>query len=89
MTTPPSSAPLPMIGAVIATVIDVTTVSIHGDAYYDTLIQTAAQQGTNQGHKLRVPHHACADLPDNRPQPGQRLAFQLLMGQVMSVALAR
>lgn len=89
MNTPPSSSQLPMIGAITATVIDVTTVSIHGDAYYDTLIQTAAQHGTNQGHKLRVPLHACAELPNSKPEPGQRLAIQLLMGQVMSVALAR
>jgi hypothetical protein len=91
----PAAAGLPMIGAATCVVVDVTLVSIHGDAYYDTLVKVAppaAPLGTPHAgvlQKVRVPMHACAELPAAKPEAGQRVVLQMLMGQVMSVSLAR
>ena len=74
---------LPMIGQVCGRVFDVSPVSIHGDEYFDVLVQTAAQEELGQGTRFRVPRHALADgLP---PARGNRVELVLLMQQVTSL----
>ncbi len=69
-----------MIGQVCGRVFDVSPVLIHGDEYFDVLVQTPAQEELGQGTRFRVPRHALADgLP---PARGGRVELTLLMQQV-------
>ncbi|MFN7375334.1 MAG: hypothetical protein ACK5TP_10355 [bacterium] len=81
---------LPMMGTITCVVIECTPLSVHGDTYFDLLVQTSVQHhaGGTVGTRLRVPLHLCSALPAGRPSAGQVLAVQLLLGQVAGLALA-
>ena len=71
---------LPIAGSLQFDVVGVAPVSIHGDTYYDLLVQNEQHKQTGQAAKLRVPSHALAN--GQPPQPGERVNLTFLMQQV-------
>ncbi len=72
-----------LTGSIEARVLEVSSVSIHGDQYADVLIQTDEQVARNEASRVRVPSHA---WPNGRmPTTGQRVRIEFLMQQVTSV----
>jgi len=71
---------LPIAGSVRFDVVAVSPVSIHGDAYFDVLVQSAEHKAAGQAAKLRVPQHALA--AGRVPQPGEAVEISFLMQQV-------
>ncbi len=77
-----------MFGRARATVRHATSISIHGDIYYDIVADLAPAPGVDTGNNessgpaaIRLPGHLCPE----RPQPGQTLELAFLMGQVNAV----
>lgn len=77
---------LPLAGSIHALVVGVTPVSIHGDLYYDLLIQTPDDASAQRARQIRAPQHACAE--GQPPAPGQHVEIQFLMQQVTAVRSA-
>ena len=73
------SEPIPVFGDVNGKVIQVEPVSIHGDVYYDLVMQLGGQM--DQGVKLRVPNHLC----ERPPVAGDLLTLNFILQQVNSV----
>lgn len=69
----------PIAGEVRGVVRDAQHVSIHGDIYYDIVIELEAP-GAGAA-RLRAPSHACA----HPPIVGERIVVRLLMQQVVAV----
>jgi hypothetical protein len=78
---------LPIAGELQVRVAKVTPVSIHGDLYYECLLQTREQESAQQASKVRLASHACAGLPEGTPAVGDVLAVGFLMQQATSVRL--
>jgi hypothetical protein len=78
---------LPLAGELRVRVVGVTPVSIHGDMYYECLLQTAEQEASRQASKVRLASHACSMLPGGVPQVGDVLVIGFLMQQATSVKL--
>lgn len=76
------SEPIPTFGDVNGKVLQAEQVSIHGDVYYDLVMQLEGQM--DQGVKLRIPNHLCK----RPPVAGDLLTLNFLMQQVNSVAFA-
>ena len=74
---------IPMIGQVCGRVFDVSPVSIHGDEYFDVLVQTAAQEEFGQGTRFRVAKHAL--VGGKEPMRGSVVELSLLMQQVTAL----
>jgi hypothetical protein len=79
---------LPMFGRARARVTHVTSVSIHGDIYYDIIADLSPAPGGDTGNgestgpaTIRLPAHLCPEPP----RPGQTLELAFLMGQVNAV----
>ena len=51
------SEPIPPFGDVHGKVLQAEPVSIHGDVYYDLVMQLEGEM--DQGVKLRIPNHLC------------------------------
>ena len=67
---------IPAFGDVNGKVLQAAQVSIHGDIYYDLVMQLQGQ--VDQGVKLRIPNHLCK----RPPAPGDRLTLNFLLQQV-------
>jgi hypothetical protein len=83
------SDPLPAFGNLKGKVLQAQPVSIHGDIYYDLIIEIMEimeimelDGQTERGVKLRVPNHLC----ERPPAPGDCLTLNFLLQQVDSVA---
>ncbi len=74
------SDPLPAFGDLTGKVLQAQPVSIHGDIYYDLVMELEGQ--TDRGVKLRVPNHLC----ERPPAPGDCLTLNFLLQQVNSVS---
>lgn len=74
---------LPMIGQICGRVFDVSSVSIHGDEYFDVMVQTAVQEELGQGTRFRVAKHAL--VGGRAPVRGSVVELSLLMQQVTSL----
>jgi hypothetical protein len=70
--------PLPIFGSARAAVLDVASVSLHGDIYHDVLV-TLNDDPTP--HRIRLASHICT----RPPQPGDSLELTFLMQQVNGV----
>ncbi len=73
------SDPIPAFGDLTGNVLQAAHVSIHGDIYYDLVMQMEGQM--DQGVKLRVANHLC----QRAPVAGDRLTLSFLLQQVNSV----
>jgi len=73
---------IPTFGDVNGTVLQAASVSIHGDIYYDLIMQWEGQ--ADQGVKLRVPNHLCS----RPPLAGDRLTLSFLLQQVNGVTFS-
>lgn len=83
---------LPLAGSITGRVLRVAGVSIHGDIYFDLLIEPdagsvpgmpAAEPGKMAALSVRVPRHAFED--GHPPEEGERIEAQFLMQQATSV----
>jgi len=74
---------LPLAGSIHALILSVTPVSIHGDMYFDLVLQTAEDAAANRAKQIRVPVHACNG--GRPPEVGERVEVQFLMQQVTGV----
>jgi hypothetical protein len=68
---------LPLAGSWTATILQVRPFTIHGDIYYELVVDHDAGQAT-----LRVPQHAVA----GEPSAGQAVSIAFLLGQVTKVS---
>jgi hypothetical protein len=68
--------PPPMIGSWSVEVMGVRPFTIHGDLYFEVVVEEPEAAGRMIG--LRVPQHAI----DGEPRVGERLVVTFLMGQV-------
>ena len=73
---------IPTFGDVNGTVLQVANMSIHGDIYYDLIMELEGQ--TDQRVQLRVPNHLCP----RPPQAGDRLTLNFLLQQVNGVTFS-
>ncbi len=69
----------PIAGEIVGRVVESTTISIHGDLYYDLVIEPAST--ATEAVRLRAPSHGCP----RAPVPGERIVVSLLMGQVTAL----
>ena len=80
------SDPLPAFGNLKGKVLQAQPVSIHGDIYYDLIMEIMEimelDGQTERGVKLRLPNHLC----ERPPAPGDCLTLNFLLQQVNSVA---
>jgi hypothetical protein len=67
----------PLAGSWTAMILQVRPFTIHGDIYYELIVQHDNSQAT-----LRVPQHAVA----GEPVIGQTVAITFLLGQVTKVS---
>lgn len=76
------SSPIPAFGDMNGKVLQAEHVSIHGDVYYDLVMQLEGQM--DQGVKLRIPNHLCK----RAPVAGDLLTLNFLLQQVNGVTFA-
>ena len=83
---------LPLAGSISGRVLRVAGVSIHGDVYFDLLLEPdagsvpglpEAQPGKVAAISLRVPRHALEG--GHPPEEGERVEVQMLMQQATRV----
>ena len=74
--------PPPMIGSWSVEVRGVRPFTIHGDLYFEVVVEEPEAAGRMIG--LRVPQHAI----EGEPIVGERLVVTFLMGQVTKAARA-
>jgi hypothetical protein len=74
--------PPPMMGSWTVEVRGVKPFTIHGDLYYEVVVDEPESAGAMVG--LRVPQHAI----NGEPRVGERLVVTFLMGQVTKAARA-
>ena len=81
--------PLPSIGTITATVVGVSSASIHGDVYYDALVvpegtplspEASEDEIRAVAQHVRVPNHLLGS--GGPPRPGERLGLTFLLGQL-------
>lgn len=81
---------IPFAGAIHARILRVAPVSIHGDLYFDLLVEPddapPAPDGKLLAISVRVPLHAAPNAQP--PEPGRRVAIQFLMQQVTALTYA-
>jgi hypothetical protein len=75
----------PMFGTVVAELLEVSPVSIHGDEYFDVLAMidpASGSVGSASPIPMRVPRHLCS----RAPCAGDHVRLEFLMQQVTSLA---
>lgn len=79
----------PLVGQLLVTLIRATEVQIHGDRYFDLLVQTDAEAEAGTGSRYRIALHAIdgglLDGQSPRWTMGTALELTFLMGQVTLV----
>lgn len=79
----------PLVGQLLVTLIRAVEVQIHGDRYFDLLVQTPAEAEAGTGSRYRIALHAIdqALLDGQTPRwtLGTTLELSFLMGQVTLV----
>ncbi len=74
---------LPIAGSIEAVLVQVTSASIHGDVYFDLVLQTDDMAQEDRAVQVRAPQHAVEGGAP--PEVGSRLRVSFLMQQVTGV----
>lgn len=74
---------LPIAGSIEAVLMQVTSASIHGDIYFDLVLQTDEMAREDRAVQVRAPQHVLEG--GQPPEIGSRLRVSFLMQQVTGV----
>lgn len=74
---------LPIAGSIEAVLAHVSSASIHGDVYFDLVLQTAEMAREDRAVQVRAPRHAVEG--GQPPEVGSRVRVSFLMQQVTGV----
>lgn len=74
---------LPIAGSIEAVLVQVASASIHGDVYFDLVLQTDEMAKEDRAVQVRAAQHAIEG--GQPPEIGSRLRVSFLMQQVTGV----